>query len=117
MLRGTFCAPRQRAAGCRMQMVFDLISPPHARRSDPATSHAAAERAQGFAASQRGRIYLALIGHGPMTAKELVTHIVMTDVQVCRRLPELQRLGLVRPLVEAGRPVVRDGSRVWEACA
>ena len=96
-------------------LVFDDIRPvPRARRSDPITSHAAADGASRFAASHAGRILEALQA-GPASAKQIAAATGLTLVQVDRRLPELQRDGFVEVLHEGGVDLVRDGCRVWIA--
>lgn len=96
-----------------MQLELTL-PPPRARRHDPATSHAAAERASRFSESHAGRIHVALMA-GPQTAHELAERTGLTVVQIDRRLPELQRIGLAAVVVCDGRIVTRDGFRVWWA--
>lgn len=96
-----------------MQLELTL-PPPRARRHDPATSHAAAERASRFSESHAGRIHVALMA-GPQTAHELARRLGMSIEQVCRRLPDLQRAGMAVVAVCDGRVVTRDGFRVWQA--
>ena len=84
-----------------------------ARRTDPATSHAAAARAVDFADTQAGRIHMALIAGGPMTAAEIGTATGLTVVQVDRRLPDLKRAGLAEVVTTGGVAAQRDGYRVW----
>lgn len=92
------------------------FAPRRARRSDPETSRNAANKAREFAASQAGHIHLALIGC-PQNGKELAAATGYTMEQVCRRLPDLQALGLAQVQMRDGKPVTRDNSRVWEACS
>lgn len=85
-----------------------------ARRTDPLTSHQAAQHAQKFAPKQHARIQEALemIGH-PAGAHEIAEIAGLTQVQVCKRLPEMQRAGLVEPTGET-RPTGWGGSeRLW----
>ena len=94
---------------------IELIETRRARRRDPETSKAAARKSAKFAASHAGRIYHALMLHGPMTAHEL-NFTGLTVVQCDRRLPELADIGLVRVMKhENGKDVVRNGARVWSA--
>ncbi len=85
-----------------------------ARITDPMTSHQAAERAQKFAPAQHARIQVALEMLGrPAGAHEIAEVAGLTQVQVCKRLPEMQRAGLVEPTGET-RPTGWGGSeRVW----
>ncbi len=84
------------------------------RRTDPQTSVAAAERAAKFAPKQHARILAALQMLGqPAGAHEIAEVAGLTQVQVCKRLPEMQRAGLVEPTGEV-RPTGWGGSeRVW----
>lgn len=71
---------------------------PHklARRYDPATSRAAAEDAKSLRARHHAEI-LCAIADGPGNAWEIAERIGrgISGVQVCRRLAELERKGLV----------------------
>lgn len=88
---------------------------PLARKTDPASSHLAAQKAQSFAGSHAKRIALALQELGRMTAHAIADATGLTVVQVDRRLPELQRRGAVRLVQDDGRVVVVSGYRMWEA--
>ena len=96
---------------------------PLARASNPATSVDAACTARSLARAHRADILHALLAFGPATAERLAQNIRSLDKhQVGRRLIELERLGLARPLVENGRPVTHTLStgrqgRVWVAGA
>lgn len=92
-------------------MTPQAITAPRARQSDPSTSHAAAKRAERFAASHSGRILEALREH-PMTAGEISKHTGLSVEQVCRRLPEIAG---VQVMTQGGRDIERDGYRVWMA--
>jgi hypothetical protein len=96
-----------------MQLSLTLDQP-RARRSDPATSHQAAARASRFSESHAGRIHVALMA-GPATAHELAERTGLTVVQIDRRLPGLQRMGMAAVVVRDGVPVTRSGFRVWQA--
>lgn len=98
----------------QLQIEFD--AKPRARRTDPVTSHAAAERAADFSTSHAGRILLALQLHGPRSPWELSQLIGLTIVQIDRRLPDLKKLGLARVVkLDDGADLVRNGCRVWGA--
>lgn len=98
------------------QLTLDIGEPRTlARRTDPATSHAAAARVNEFAGSHRAQVLAALKLHGPMTADQIATRTRLQSQQVNKRLPECQRLGLAAPtgderLSASGRP-----ERVWKA--
>ena len=65
-----------------------------ARNSDPVTSHQAAD--QVTTTSKHFQIiHLALIEHGPMGKDEIAHFTDLEPNAVARRLPELQKLGLV----------------------
>lgn len=85
-----------------------LFDAPRVRRTDPTTSHQAAERASGFAGKHRAAIWNALIAHGPMTYREIAAVTRLEPVAVNRRAKEMQEQGLV-----AIGPEVKDGMRVW----
>lgn len=92
-----------------------MIAAPRARRSDPATSHAAARSAERFAESHAGRI-LAALKEGPRGASGLSAMTGLSVEQCCRRLPELQKAKLAEPMHHAdGADVVVGGFRIWRA--
>jgi hypothetical protein len=65
--------------------------PARARTSDPAVSHAAADRAErdGTIRGHAARIIRALVEGGPGTASEVGARCGLTNVQVDRRAKEL----------------------------
>lgn len=65
-----------------------------ARRTDPATSRAAAAGAASFAGDHRQRI-LAALADGPAGKTEIGRRCGLTEQQVARRMHELRRAGLV----------------------
>jgi len=92
-----------------------VTAEPRARRTDPATSHAAAAKAERFASSHAGRILAALRDLGTATAHELAPATGLTVVQIDRRMVELQRAGRAYVVSMGGEPLTRDGFRVWAA--
>ena len=91
-----------------------------ARRGDPETSK---EAARAVALRCPGLQHWALAwvkAFGPGTTREMSAMGIMVDRgkihhELARRLPELQRKGLVRVQRDAkGNEVKRGGSRVWE---
>lgn len=83
-----------------------------ARRTDPHSSHAAAQRSTRFSGSHAARI-LAVFQATPgytYTAQELEIVTGLSVVQICRRLPELSEIEVVRV---GGMDLERDGYRVW----
>jgi predicted ArsR family transcriptional regulator len=94
------------------QLPIEFVSR-RARRSDPETSKKAAEKAERFAGTHKGKILAALKEHGPLTAKQLSSLIDLTVVQIARRLPELEELGHVAVAkLDDGADRVVDGFRV-----
>lgn len=88
-----------------------------ARSTDPSTSHDAAAHAALFAKGHCSRILAALETLTSGTAAEISATCGLSVVQIDRRLPELERAGKVRVLEFMGKPMVRDGYRVWARCA
>lgn len=70
-----------------------------ARNTDPSTSHEAADRVDEFDNAHYQQILLALLNHGPLgkdgIAKKANINSREDGNAVARRLPELQKLGLV----------------------
>ncbi len=93
------------------QLQIDLM--PAARRTDPATSHEAAALAVGLATRHRTLILGALGLHGAMGKTRIAKVTGLDDVAVARRLPELERIGMVEPT--GGRETSASGrpERVW----
>lgn len=80
---------------------------PLARRTDPATSHAAANRAAFIAPSQRN-IIAAALAYEPGTVKMIADRTGLSQYAVSKRLPELERMGLIEL---TGREI--EGCREW----
>ena len=83
-----------------------------ARRSDPATSHAAAARVTEFAGEHHAAI-LAALAVGPAGASGIAARCGLSGHQVNKRLTELARTGRI---VETGRTVRSAsgrGEREW----
>lgn len=91
--------------------MYDL---PRARRSDPSTSHAAADRAANFAGSHADRILDALKAVGTGTPPSISEKTGLTIVQIDRRLVEMERKGLIRVVRLFGHDLVIGGYRCWE---
>lgn len=94
-----------------------FIPEPRARRTDPVTSHEAAEKARqtGLADNHRAAILNVLSAHTPLTAGEIGHTIGLTNVQVCRRLSELEKAGLAVRNSEPPRicRVMNSKQSVW----
>ena len=88
-------------------------APPRARRTDPWTSHAAAEELTSAEAHYRA------IGkslrNGPATIYQLSARTGLSHVQIARRLPEMQRLGQAQPTGETATGPNGRQCRVWAA--
>ena len=87
---------------------LDLLTTPSARRTDPATSHAAAESARELALRHHQAIIKALGIFGCMGKDQIARRLGLDPVQVARRLPELQRQGRV---TTTGRTVTSNTGR------
>ena len=83
---------------------------PLARRTDPATSHAAVNKAARIAPSQRNIILSALREHPRSTVYSLEAETGIAAHAIGKRMIELQRLGLAAPTGE-----VFEGCRKWHA--
>lgn len=66
-----------------------------ARESDPLTSHKAAEAIKEVAPQHMELIYNCLLEHGPLGKDGIANRTGLDPNQVARRLPELQKLGVV----------------------
>lgn len=86
-----------------------------ARRTDPATSHEAAQRVQEFADSQCGKILASLIRKGPQTIDELAGNTDLTSVQIARRLKDLEVKGRAKPNGDERPGRAGRSQRVWRA--
>lgn len=87
-----------------------------ARNTDPITSHVAAAMA-GCLIDRHKQIVLAAIkGAGrPISATELEPLTGLTQVQICRRLPELQSQGRIRVVAGTHRTAAGRPERLWRA--
>jgi hypothetical protein len=102
-------------------MTPDLFSPviqrgdsiiPRARNNDALTSHEAAFHALTFAKHYRARILAVLIR--PMTIYDIAEQTGLDHVQIARRMPELQTMGLARPTGATERGRTGGMCRLWE---
>lgn len=83
---------------------------PRARATDPATSHMAADRSHKFSEGHATKI-LRAIKHMPRQTAAYYSQMTgLTVVQIDRRLPEMERKGLIRTT-----GAVHNGFRAWEA--
>ncbi len=65
------------------------------RKSDPATSHQAAEEIKQVAPQHMDLIYQCLLEHGPLGKDGIARLTGLDPNQVARRLPEMKKLGVV----------------------
>lgn len=95
-----------------------LFKPPLARRTDPATSRAAAEKAKEFANAHHGLILECLRKYGPLSKTGIAAHVRGLDhVAVCRRLSELERAKLAQPTGKTAKSAAGRSEREWKAVA
>jgi DNA-binding MarR family transcriptional regulator len=66
-----------------------------ARTTDPQSSHDAAERVRPLIPGQKRLVLEALREHGPHTSKDLARLADLDRYMVARRLPDMERDGLV----------------------
>lgn len=85
----------------------------HSRRSDPLTSHQAAEAAQEFASSHCGIILAALKQYGPMGKTKLSVKTQISDVAVARRLADLEKMNLAKPTGDTEPSRTNRQERIW----
>jgi len=88
-----------------------------ARRSDPASSHAAAARMNrsGRTKSQCERVLTALRAYGPCTSRELAFLSELDLQMIRRRLPDLEFAGAARRNGERRCRQVGGPAIEWEA--
>jgi predicted ArsR family transcriptional regulator len=89
--------------------IFDTM----ARRTDPATSKAAARAAVELRAQHQALILEALKRHGPLGKDAIAARTRLTGVQVCRRLTELQRDKLIEPTGQTVTSTSGRAEREW----
>jgi hypothetical protein len=71
------------------------MRPRRARITDPWTSHEAADRVSEITA-RHYRIIMNALRHGPGTQYDISDRTVLMHDQVHKRLPEMERLGMIR---------------------
>lgn len=97
------------------QLPLDFDARTHARRSDPATSKAAAAAAGELAKSHAEAIMACLKQYGYLTAEEIGDRTGLSMVQVARRLPDLEHLQLAEPIDRVKLTRSRRPARMWRA--
>jgi predicted ArsR family transcriptional regulator len=76
-----------------MNLAISML--PLARRRDPHTSHAAASEAKELAMRHQRLILHVLKEYGPLGKDGIASLSRLDGVQVCRRLSELHKAGLI----------------------
>tara|TARA_B110000503_G_scaffold78418_1_gene120518 strand:- start:213 stop:515 length:303 start_codon:yes stop_codon:yes gene_type:complete len=95
------------------QELFDK-KPVRARLLDPSTSHEAAQRVGEFSAKMYKKIYAELL-KGEGTYEELAERMEFKRDQLCKRLPEMERIGIVALTGEKRTGSSGRLQRVWRA--
>jgi len=99
------------------QMTLDLPAPdrvqPGARVRDPITSKLAAAAAKQLQADHHQRIAACLAAHGAMSKDAIAKQTGLSGVQVCRRLSEMERLGLAAPTGRTCLSLAGRQEREW----
>ena len=90
--------------------IFDM--PALARRADPATSHTSAAMAGGVRADHEKRI-IAALRLGPAGKDEIGARINLIGHAVGKRLPELERAGLIETTGANRRSASGRPEREW----
>ena len=90
---------------------------PHtsARRTDPGTSHQAAQAAASFAGSHCERIHTALIQCGPMDPEQIASMVGMEPYSCRKRLADLKKAGQAETTGELVPTTSGRHQRVWRA--
>lgn len=100
-----------------MNIVLDSLIPiRRARRTDPITSKAAAERAEGFAETHRQRV-LSVLRQGEAGPTAIGAAIGMEPYAVRKRLADAQHLGEAEPTGRTATTASGGKERVWRAIA
>jgi predicted ArsR family transcriptional regulator len=86
-----------------------------ARRTDPGTSHQAAQAAASFAGTHCERIYTALIQCGPMDPEQIAAMLGMEPYSVRKRLSDCKKAGIAEPTGELVPTTSGRHQRVWRA--
>lgn len=92
------------------------ICPARARKTDPETSHRAADRAESMAVRDCAKIVRAL-EQGPGTIYTIGERCGLHPVAVARRLPEMEREEPPRAKPTGGTEIGPNGRwcRIWQA--
>ena len=86
-----------------------------ARNTDPITSWEAADEAKDLAKAHAALILKTLIEQGPLGKDGIAFFAVMDGHQVARRLPEMERDGLVGLTGKTVKSIAKRSEREWYA--
>ena len=86
-----------------------------ARNTDPITSWEAADEAKDLAKAHAALILKTLVEQGPLGKDGIAFFAVMDGHQVARRLPEMERDGLVGLTGRTVKSIAKRQEREWYA--
>jgi len=92
--------------------IMDFI---RSRIFDPITSHMAAESVEEVAKGHMDVIYACLKKYGPLGKDGIAKYSGLRNDQVWRRLPELQKLGMIELTGKTTRSNSGRSEREWRA--
>lgn len=95
------------------QLAIDFNPVRLVRRTDPITSHEAAERVKEFATGHCRLILDALSKFGPMTCDEIAQRVGLLPHQVNKRTATLYQAGKAAPTGEERMSMSGRRERVW----
>jgi hypothetical protein len=86
-----------------------------ARNTDPITSWQAADEAKDIAKAHAALIFKTLVEQGPLGKDGIAFFAVIDGHQVARRLPEMERDGLVGLTGKTVKSIAKREEREWYA--
>ena len=96
------------------QLTLDeVFAATRTRRRDPDTSFDAAKSMRQAASVHCALILNALKTMGPASASQLAARTGLTQVQIARRLPDLEKDGKARPTDQTRKTASGRQERVW----
>ncbi len=98
-----------------MQLTMELFEAPRARRRDPQTSKDAAAQAKELA-SRHHKMILSALNYGPCGKDRIATRTALDGAQVCRRLSEMERIGIIKPTGRVVKSTSGRNEREWQTC-
>lgn len=88
---------------------------PHAKNSNPVTSFIAAQEVMPHLTQRCQDVLKVLKTLGQATSKDIAPYTPFDSAEVGRRLSDLEKLNLAKPVLKDGELIVRKRCRVWEA--